>query len=234
MLDVSNLSLAYDKIRALQDVSLRVDDGQHVAVLGPNGAGKSTLIRAIAGMKIASSGTITFDGKDITDLPPWERVRMGIGVIPEGGRVFPDASVIDNLRVGGYIVLDSNRFNDRLADVYELFPILEERANQRAKTLSGGEQQMLAIGRAMMTDPKMILVDEITMGLMPQLVKRAYEVLSDLNDQDIAILQVEQNVKRTLEVADYAYVLENGRIGNEGSAHELENTTEIQESYLGG
>jgi branched-chain amino acid transport system ATP-binding protein len=173
------------------------------------------------------------EGEDVGGMEPWERARKGMAFIPEGGRLFPNASVRQNLRVGAYLERDDEVVQERLSDVFELFPRLQERQEQLAGTLSGGEQQMLAIGRAMMIDPEIILVDEITMGLMPTLVDRAFDVLTDLNDRDIAILQVEQNVHKTLEVADRLYVLENGRVSADGTPEELSEAAEIEASYLG-
>jgi branched-chain amino acid transport system ATP-binding protein len=233
MLDVDGVSLHYGKIQALDDVTVHVDDGEHVAVLGPNGAGKTSLMRAVMGLEPISAGTIRFAEQDVAGMEPWERARMGMALIPEGGRLFPNASVRQNLRVGAYLERDDEVVKERLGDVFELFPRLEERQTQLAGTLSGGEQQMLAIGRAMMIDPEIILVDEITMGLMPKLVDRAFDVLADLNDRGIAILQVEQNVHKTLEVADRLYVLENGRVSAEGTPEELSEAAEIEASYLG-
>jgi len=233
MLEIDDVSVHYGKIRALDGISIHVEDGEHVAVLGPNGAGKTSLMRAVMGLEPISAGTITFEGEDVGGMEPWERARKGMALIPEGGRLFPNASVRQNLRVGAYLERDGSVVEERLSDVFELFPRLQERQGQLAGTLSGGEQQMLAIGRAMMIDPEIILVDEITMGLMPKLVDRAFDVLTDLNDRDIAILQVEQNVHKTLEVADRLYVLENGRVSAEGTPEELSEAAEIEASYLG-
>lgn len=233
MLEIDDVSVHYGKIRALDGISIHVEDGEHVAVLGPNGAGKTSLMRAVIGLEPTSAGAITFEGEDVGGMEPWERARKGMALIPEGGRLFPNASVRQNLRVGAYLERDDEVVQGRLSDVFELFPRLQERQGQLAGTLSGGEQQMLAIGRAMMIDPEIILVDEITMGLMPKLVDRAFDVLTDLNDRDIAILQVEQNVHKTLEVADRLYVLENGRVSAEGTPEELSEAAEIEASYLG-
>ena len=233
ILEVTDLSVYYGNIQALNDVSVAIEAGEHVAVLGPNGAGKTTLMRAIIGHAPVAAGHVTFRGTDITTLPSWERAKRGLAYIPEGGRVFPDATVRQNLETGAYLETDKAAIRDRLATVFEFFPRLEERASQRASTLSGGEQQMLAIGRAMMSDPELILVDEITMGLMPLLVDRAFEVLAALNDNGIALLQVEQNVPKTLAVADRAYLLENGQIVDEGTPTALAESGAIEESYLG-
>jgi branched-chain amino acid transport system ATP-binding protein len=233
MLEIDDISVHYGKIQALDGISIHVKDGEHVAVLGPNGAGKTSLMRAVMGLEPISGGTITFDGETVDGMESWERARSGLALIPEGGRLFPNASVRQNLRVGAYLEREDEVVSNRLSDVFELFPRLEERQSQFAGTLSGGEQQMLAIGRAMMNDPEVILVDEITMGLMPKLVDRAFDVLDGLNDRGIAILQVEQNVHKTLDVAERLYVLENGRVSAEGTPEELSEAAEIEASYLG-
>lgn len=233
MLEIDGVSVHYGKIQALDEVSVSVEPGEHVAVLGPNGAGKTSLIRAVMGLESISAGEITFDGESLVGMEPWTRARMGIGLIPEGGRLFPNASVRQNLRIGAYLEPDDAVVRERLSDVFDMFPRLSERQHQLAGTLSGGEQQMLAIGRAMMIDPELILVDEITMGLMPKLVERAFDVLANLNDRGIAVLQVEQNVHKTLDVADRVYVLENGRVSAEGTPDELSAAAEIEASYLG-
>ncbi len=233
MLEIHDLSVFYGKVQALDTVSIDVNDGEHVAVLGPNGAGKTTLMRTVMGQKAPISGRISFDGTDVTDLPSWEHASRGMAYIPEGGRVFPDASVVQNLKTGAYLEDDGQLVDDRLSGVFDLFPRLDERRTQQAGTLSGGEQQMLAIGRAMMSDPDLILIDEISMGLMPKLVDRAFDVLADLNERGIALLQVEQNVHKTLSVADRAYVLENGRVRAMGTPEELVESGAIEASYLG-
>jgi branched-chain amino acid transport system ATP-binding protein len=233
MLEISDVSVQYGKIRALEEISLRVNNGELLAVLGPNGAGKTTLMRAIMGQKSVHTGEIRYKGTDITSLAPWERFGHGIAPIPEGGRVFPDATVKQNLKVGALQETDQSQVESRLADIYDLFPRLQERSRQQAGTLSGGEQQMLAIGRALMGDPELILVDEISMGLMPKLVDLVFDVLADLNDRGISLLQIEQNVHKTLAIADRAYVIENGRVVAEGTPAELQSTGAIEESYLG-
>lgn len=233
MLEATDISVYYGEIEALSDVSITIDAGEHVSVLGPNGAGKTTLMRAIIGHQLADTGTITFNGEEITSIRSWNRARRGIALIPEGGRVFPEATVKQNLRVGAYLEDDREKVSQDLEDVFEIFPRLSERKSQEAETLSGGEQQMLAIGRAMMSDPELILIDEISMGLMPKLVDKAFEVLEDLHERGITLLQVEQNVHKTLEIVDRAYVLENGRIVAEGTPTELLETEKIEESYLG-
>lgn len=233
MLELDGVSVSYGKIRALVDVSLSVERGEHVAVLGPNGAGKSTLVRAIMGQEPVDEGQIVFEGEDVVGTRPWERSDRGIALVPEGGRLFPDATVDENLDVGAYLESDSEAVARRRERVFDLFPAIADRRNQRAGTLSGGEQQMVAIGRGVMTDPDLVLVDEITMGLMPTLVERAFSILTDLNDDGVTILQVEQNVMKTLSVVDRAYVLENGRVVASGSPSELKAADDIEQSYLG-
>lgn len=233
MLEVEDLTVTYGQITALEEVSLSVNAGEHVAVLGPNGAGKTTLMRTIFGHLAPDRGTISIGGEDITDLPSWERAKRGLAIVPEGGHVFPDATVAANLRTAAFLQRDRAELSNRRKQVFELFPVLEERAGQRAGTLSGGEQQMLAIGRAFMTDPAVLLIDEITMGLMPKLVTEMFAVLGDLNDRGIAMLQVEQNVRKTLELVDRAYVLENGSVIGSGTPRELRDSGAIEASYLG-
>jgi len=233
MLDIKNLDFYYHRIQALHDVSLKVDDREAVAVLGANGAGKSTLIKNIIGWQTPRQGHIHFNGRDVTCLNPWGRASQGMALVPEGGRVFREANVMDNLRLGAY-----HQPNEAIAEqldiVFKLFPVLAERKTQTAKTLSGGEQQMLAIARAMMSRPQLLLVDEISMGLMPILVKRVFSVLNDLRQRGVSILLVEQNAYEALNVVDRAYVLENGRIVLQGTAEELKKNPRVKAAYLGG
>ena len=233
MLEVQNLNVAYGHIQALFDVSLTVGEQEAVAVLGANGAGKSTLIKSIMGWVEPTSGDIRFDAKSILQLPPWARVQQGLALTPEGGRVFPDMSVEDNLRLGGYLQPDKV-IQEEMATVFELFPVLGERRKQIAKTLSGGERQMLAIGRALMARPKLLLIDEVSMGLMPILVKRVFSVFRELRQRGMSILLVEQNAFESLKVVDRAYVLENGRIVLSGTPAELQADPRVRAAYLGG
>ena len=233
MLEVQNLNVAYGHIQALFDVSLTVGEQEAVAVLGANGAGKSTLIKSIMGWVQPSSGDIRFEGESILHLQPWERVRRGIALTPEGGRVFPDLSVEDNLRLGGYLQPEGT-IREEMAKVFELFPVLKERRKQIAKTLSGGERQMLAIGRALMARPKLLLIDEVSMGLMPILVKRVFSVFKELRQRGVSILLVEQNAFESLKVVDRAYVLENGRMALSGTPEELQADPRVRAAYLGG
>ncbi len=234
MLEIENLDVYYKQIQALRGISLRMNAEESVAILGANGAGKSTLIKTLIGWQRPQRGTIRFFGQDITGLEPWERIRLGLAIVPEGGRVFKDLTVEQNLRLGAYLQSDKVALRESLATVYELFPALAERKGQVAKTLSGGEQQMLAIGRAAMMRPRLLLVDEISMGLMPILVERVFGVIRDLKKRGVSILLVEQNAHEALQVVDRAYVLENGRFVLEGPAEELQENPRVKEAYLGG
>jgi branched-chain amino acid transport system ATP-binding protein len=233
MLEISELDVYYGPIQALHGVSLQVNENEAVAVLGANGAGKSTLIKAIMGLVRPRSGTILLDGAHLERLQPWEHTARGIALVPEGGRVFRDLSVEKNLLLGGYLQGDAANAR-QLSWVYDLFPVLAERRNQQAKTLSGGEQQMLAIGRALMAQPRLLLIDEVSMGLMPILVQKVFHVIDDLRRQDVSILLVEQNAAAALDVVDRAYVLENGHIVLEGPAEQLRQEPKVQAAYLGG
>jgi branched-chain amino acid transport system ATP-binding protein len=233
MLSVKNMDVYYGQIQALHDVSLEVGDHEAVAVLGANGAGKSTLIKTLMGWVQPRRAEIYFSGRDIKKLSPWERVNKGLALVPEGGRVFRDLSVEDNLRLGAYLQPDDEIKKQREV-VYQLFPVLKERKSQVAKTLSGGEQQMLAIGRAMMSKPQLLLIDEVSMGLMPILVKRVFSVINDLRKSGVSILLVEQNAFEALKVVDRAYVLENGQIVLEDTPEGLRHNEKVKAAYLGG
>ncbi len=233
MLTVQDLNVFYGPIQALHGLSLQVDAGEAVAVLGANGAGKSTLIKAIMGLVPPQSGAIRLDGQPIHRLPPWERTARGMALVPEGGRVFRDLTVEQNLRLGGFLRREAEN-RAQLERVYALFPVLAERRGQLAKTLSGGEQQMLAIGRALMAQPRLLLIDEVSMGLMPILVQKVFQVIDGLRQANVSILLVEQNAAAALEVVDRAYVLENGHLVLEGPAAELRQEPQVQAAYLGG
>ncbi|RME70636.1 MAG: ABC transporter ATP-binding protein [Chloroflexi bacterium] len=233
MLNIKNLDVFYGHIQALHGVSLTVGDREAVAVLGANGAGKSTLIKAVMGWEKPAAGEIEFNGQNINRLAPWERVQLGIALSPEGSRVFRDLSVMDNLRLGGYLQSEA-AIRSQMEVVFELFPVLAERRNQVAKTLSGGEQQMLALGRAMMSAPKLLLIDEASMGLAPILVERVFAVINDLRQHGVSILLVEQNAYEALNVVDRAYVLENGHIVLEGVPDQLRQDERVKAAYLGG
>jgi branched-chain amino acid transport system ATP-binding protein len=233
MLEVSNLNTCYGKTQALWDVTLNIDDGEIVALVGANGAGKTTLLNTICGLLCPVSGTAQFLGKRIDGLPPHAIVELGISHIPESGRLFPDMTVRENLEMGAYLQRAWKRKKETLAKVYQLFPSLRERERQLARTLSGGEQQMLAIGRGLMSRPKMCMLDEPSHGLAPLVVKEMFLIIQGLRDQHITILLIEQNVRQTLEIADRAYVLENGRIISQGKSKELLQNDHIKKAYLG-
>ncbi len=233
MLTIQDLDVFYGPIQALHGLSLRVEEGEAVAVLGANGAGKSTLIKAVAGLVSPRRGEIALDGQPIHRLPPWERTARGMALVPEGGRVFRDLTVEQNLRLGGFLRREEEN-RAQMDRVYALFPVLAERRSQLAKTLSGGEQQMLAIGRALMARPRLLLIDEVSMGLMPILVQKVFGVIDGLRQENVSILLVEQNAAAALEVVDRAYVLENGHMVLEGPAAELRQEPRVQAAYLGG
>lgn len=234
MLEVRDLDVRYGQARAVSGVSLEVREGEWVSVIGANGAGKTTTIRAIMGLLKGTRGSIRYQGHDLMKLPPWERVALGIGYVPEGRRVFPDLDVEENLRLGAFRQADAARVNRNLERIYGLFPRLRERRTQISKTMSGGEQQMLAIGRALMSEPKLLLIDEISMGLMPIAVNHAFEIIRELHRQGITILLVEQNARKALGYAGRGYVLETGRIVLSGSAEELKGNAKVRKAYLGG
>ena len=234
LLEVRGLNVHYGKLHVLKGVSLNVEEGELVAVIGANGAGKTTLLRTIVGLVRPTSGRIIFAGRDITGLEAWDRVRLGITMIPEGRGLFPYLTVLENLLVGAYLEEDREAVRKRLEEVYRLFPILRERRNQMARTLSGGEGQMLAIGRSLMGRPRLLLMDEPSMGLMPKLVDELFEVIGRLKEEGITILLVEQNARKALEVADRGYVLETGRVVLKGTAEELRENPMVRKAYLGG
>lgn len=233
MLKISNLEVNYGKMQVIKGISLEVKEGELISVIGPNGAGKTTLIRTIMGLKKAASGSIFFEDKDITALPAWKRADMGIGYVPEGRRVFGNLTVEENLLTGCYKVKDNVRKRASIKRVYELFPRLEERKNQSARTMSGGEQQMLAIGRALVLEPRLLLIDEVSMGLMPIMVNTCFKIIKDLNDSGITVLVVEQNANKALKIANRGYVIETGNIILEDDAKVLLENDVVQKAYLG-
>ncbi|HPU02000.1 MAG TPA: ABC transporter ATP-binding protein [Bacillota bacterium] len=233
MLEVKNLNVFYGNVQVLWDVCLRVEEGEIVALVGANGAGKTTLLNAITGLVKPASGSVTFMGQDITGLPPNAVVELGISYFPEGGRLFPDMSILENLEMGAFIKSSWKKRKERLEKVYQIFPLLKERRKQMAKTLSGGERQMLAMGRVLMSDPKLGLFNELSYGMAPKLVKESFKMLQKLRDNGLTILLNEQNVKQSLEIADRAYVLENGRIVSGGSCEELLHSDHVRKAYLG-
>jgi branched-chain amino acid transport system ATP-binding protein len=234
MLRLDDVHSYYGNIHALQGISLEVHEGEIVTLLGANGAGKTTTLRTIHGLMHPRKGRIEFEGKDITGMPAHEHVKHGIGQSPEGRRIFSRMSVLENLQMGGYSRKDKESLPDDFKRVYELFPRLLERKEQRGGTLSGGEQQMLAIGRALMTRPKLLLLDEPSMGLSPILVEQIFAIIQDINRQGTTILLVEQNALMALGVADRGYVLQTGRIVRSGDAKALLQDPEVQRAYLGG
>lgn len=234
MLKVENLSVHYGVINALKGVSLEVGEGQIVSLIGANGAGKTTLLHAISGIIKSTSGSILFKDKNITKMHPRDIVIAGLTQVPEGRRIFSGMSVEENLLMGAYFRKDKAEIQKDLENVYSKFPRLKERLKQQAQTLSGGEQQMLAMGRALMARPKLLLLDEPSMGLSPLLVKEIFKIIQEINAQGVTILLVEQNAKMALAVADKAYVLETGNIVLSGSGQELASSEEVKKAYLGG
>jgi branched-chain amino acid transport system ATP-binding protein len=233
MLSVNRVSVSYGKLNAIQDVSIEVRDHNFVAVIGSNGAGKSTLLRAISGLTKISSGNIEFHGQRLDGLSPRRICELGIIQVPEGRRIFPLMKVKENLQLGAYLPRPRRLISESFEEVYKLFPILKERQNQLAKTLSGGEQQMLAIGRGLMARPSLLILDEPTMSLSPKLSSDILTTLKNLNEQGITILLVSQEVTQTLELARNVYVIENGQIRLEGSGCELSESEHVRKAYLG-
>ncbi len=233
MLKITDLKVAYGGIQALRGISLEVPDGKIVTLIGANGAGKSTTLRTISGLVKAASGTIEFDGKDLTGKPSNQILEAGIAQIPEGRRVFPNLTVLENLKVGAYLRKDGDGIARDIEWVYSLFPRLKERYWQLAGTLSGGEQQMLAVARGLMSRPKLMMLDEPSLGLAPLVVQDIFKIIGTINSQGVTILLVEQNANMALKIADYAYVLETGSITRQGTGMELLNDESIKEAYLG-
>ena len=232
LLEVSDLSVSYGDIEAVHGISFHVENGEFVSIIGANGAGKTTTLRALMGLQNAKSGKILFDGTDITDMPAHKRANLGIRIVPERARCFPQLTVYENLRMGVYG--KSSSLKNELGSIYELFPILKERSDQYANTLSGGEQQQLAIARALVSSPRLLLVDEVSMGLMPKLAIQVFEVLRSLNkDKGLTILLVEQNALSSLRISGRGYVLETGNIDIEGISSDLINDDRVREAYLG-
>ena len=221
MLEVSKIDSFYGKAQALFEVSLEVQEGEIVALVGANGAGKTTLLNTISGVLRPASGSVRFLGRRIDGLPPHSVVELGISHVPEGGKVFPDMTVRENLEMGAYSLRAWKQKEETLEQVYQVFPLLKEREGQLARTLSGGERQMLAIGRGLMSKPKLCLLDEPSYGLAPLLVTEIFRIIRRLHEQGITVLLIEQNVRQSLEIADRAYVLENGRIALEGNGRGL-------------
>ncbi|MFF4772423.1 ABC transporter ATP-binding protein [Microtetraspora fusca] len=232
LLEIKEIHVHYGKIEALKGVSLEVDEGEIVTLIGANGAGKTTTLKTISGLRGLSSGSVFFDGKDISRLPGHKRVLVGIGQSPEGRGVFPGMTVTENLLMGAYA--RRGDFSKDLAEVFELFPRLAERKDQAGGTMSGGEQQMVAIGRALMSKPKVLLLDEPSMGLAPMLVAQIFSIIKEINARGTTVLLVEQNAQQALQLAHRAYVLETGRVVKSAPAADLLDDPQVREAYLGG
>ena len=234
MLEIDKIDVSYGDVQALWQISLKVEDKEIVALIGSNGAGKSTVLKSVSGLIKPRKGTINYDGIRLEKQPAQKIVEIGICMVPEGRRLFPDMSVLENLELGAYLGRSRRAKDETLNWVYEIFPILKERTGQPARTLSGGEQQMLAIARALMAHPKLLLLDEISLGLSPVLVETIYGVIKRISDsRKITILAVEQNVSVILELANRAYIIENGRIVGQGDAKALLESGEVKHAYLG-
>ncbi|GJM58533.1 ABC transporter ATP-binding protein [Erysipelotrichaceae bacterium OPF54] len=234
MLEVKDLHVHYGMIEALKGVSLKVEEGQIVSLIGANGAGKTTLLQSISGIVKKSAGDVVFLGQDIYKMSPQKIVALGLTQVPEGRRIFTGLSVYENLMMGAYLRKDKKGIEEDIQKIYKQFPILEQRKNQDASTLSGGEQQMLAMGRALMARPKLLLLDEPSMGLAPILVKEIFSIVQEINRTGTTVLLVEQNAKMALSIADYAYVLETGKVVLSGTGKDLIESPDIQKAYLGG
>ena len=235
MLNISKVETFYGNIQALRGVDVKVNDGEIVALIGSNGAGKSTLLMTISGVNKAATGEILFDSKSIANMPPHDIVNLGISQVPEGRRIFSRLTVEDNLRLGASVNEKGKNFDQDSKEVYDLFPVLKDRLSQRGGTLSGGEQQMLAIGRAMMARPRMLLLDEPSLGIAPKLVNQIFSSIKNINkDKKVTVFLVEQNAKKALELADRGYVLVNGKISLEGAGKDLLNNPDVQAAYLEG
>ena len=235
MLSISNVETFYGNIQALRGVNVKVNSGEIVSLIGSNGAGKSTLLMTISGVNKAATGEIKFDDKNIESLPPHDIVNLGISQVPEGRRIFSRLSVEDNLRLGASSNDKGKNFDNDVKDVYDLFPVLKDRLSQRGGTLSGGEQQMLAIGRALMAKPKMLLLDEPSLGIAPKLVNQIFVAIKNINkEKKVTIFLVEQNAKKALELADRGYVLVNGNVTLEGTGQDLLKNKDIQAAYSEG
>jgi len=233
LLEIQGLSVSYGAIEALRAVNISVPEGSIVAVLGSNGGGKSTLLKKISGLIPAVSGSVLFDGEDITRLSPEKVTRKGIVQAPEGRQIFGELTVLENLQIGAFTVKDKAKREANLGKVYDYFPVLRERAGQVSATLSGGEQQMLAIGRALMSSPRLLILDEPSLGLAPLIVRDIFRIVTEFRDEGTTVLIVEQNALQTLRISDYAYVLQVGNVVNEGPAAQLREDPALVEAYLG-
>ena len=233
MLSIENLQVYYGVINAIKGISFEVNAGEIIALIGANGAGKTTILHTITGLVSPKSGSIVFEGRDLIKTPAHKIVSLGMAHVPEGRRIFQQLTVYENLKLGAFTLKDSKQIEKNLSYVYEHFPRLKERKNQVAGTLSGGEQQMLAMGRALMSNPKILLMDEPSMGLSPLLVGEIFSIIGEVSADDTTVLLVEQNAKKALSIADRAYVLETGKISLEGKASDLINDEKVKKAYLG-
>jgi len=233
LLKVQNLSVQYAAFKALEDVSLTVDEGLIVSIVGANGAGKSTLINTVSGMLRPTQGRILFDDRDLTKVDPHDVTRLGVVQVPEGRKLFPDMTVYENLLTGSSHKRAKAKRKESVQEVYDLFPVLSERNKQTARTLSGGEQQMLAIGRAMMSDPRILMMDEPSLGLAPIVVQSIFKVILELKRRGLTIMLVEQNIRHSLQISDYAYVLETGRLVLQGTGEQVLNDEHTKTAYIG-
>ena len=234
MLEAREMEVSYDEFLALRGINFTVKEGELVTIIGANGAGKSTILRAVMGLVKCRKGEIFFKGENITLSPPHHRARLGISLVPEGRKIFPDLTVAENLMMGAYVQEDRKAIPSRMEEAFGLFPVLKERQKQVGKTLSGGEQQMLALARALMSGPRVILMDEVSLGLMPIYVEETFKVIQNLHRQGVTILLVEQNARKALAAADRGYVLETGEIVLSDQAEKLALNPQVKKAYLGG
>jgi branched-chain amino acid transport system ATP-binding protein len=233
VLETQNLSSGYGMVQILYDVSFKVEEKEIVSIIGPNGAGKTTLVKTIMGLVPAKNGAILFKGKDIAKLKPYDIVKKGITMIPEGREIFPRMTIEENMQLGAYTVKDKEKIRDTMEKVFQIFPVLKKKEKSLAQTLSGGEQQMLVICRSLMSNPQMLILDEPSLGLAPIIVEKVLDTIRTINDEGVTILLVEQNIQDSLEIADRGYVLEEGRIVLEGKSRELLSNNHIKQVYLG-
>ena len=233
MLEVKNVSAGYGMVQILWDVSFKINEKEIVSIIGPNGAGKTTLVKTIMGLLPAKGGAIRFKGESIENLPPYEIVKKGMSLIPEGREIFPRMTVEENLLLGAYTIKDKNQVKESKEQICDIFPVLKKKEKVLAQTLSGGEQQMLVIGRSLMSKPKLLILDEPSLGLAPIIVAKVLDTLRQINDEGVTVLLVEQNIRDSLNIADRGYVLEEGKIIIEGEGRELLSNSHIKEVYLG-